>query len=109
MKPRTSIGALLFTLTVASQGFGGESPCCQPVEQSILSQCRPVGGWHPYGGGLLGWWDPCCYPRCGAPNDYCRKPLPNVCWPPYPAYFIWGPPEICYPQSTNCADHKAFH
>jgi hypothetical protein len=25
-----------------------------------------------------------------------------VCWPPYPPYYIWGPPEICSPQGRGC-------
>ena len=67
--------------------FGYEQP-----PQSLLGRLGPVGGWDPYGGGLLRWWNPCCFPRCGAPDDYCRKPLPKVCWPPYPPYYIWGAP-----------------
>lgn len=57
----------------------------------------PAGGWCPYGGGLLRWWGPHCFPRCGAPDDYCRKPLPRTCWPPYPPYYFRGPPRECCP------------
>jgi hypothetical protein len=60
-----------------------------------------VGGCDPYGGGLLHWWNPHCFPSGGAPDNYCRKPLPKVCWPPYPPYYIWGPPEITAPEA-NC-------
>ena len=65
--------------------------------------------WQPYDGGLLRWWNPCCFPRCGAPDDYCRKPLPNVCWPPYPPYYTAGPQEIgCHPNNA-LRDHIKPH
>jgi len=75
-----------------------------PPEQgrSWLHRLGPAGGWHPYGGGLLHWWPSPCFPCGGAPDDYCRKPLPRVCWPPYPAYYQWGPPEVRHPQDGNC-------
>ena len=73
---------------------GGEPAYNESAQQRFLQRMHPVGGWHPYGGGLLHWWNPHCFPRQGAPDDYCRKPLPRVCWPPYPPYYVWGPPEI---------------
>ncbi|MHC5544956.1 hypothetical protein ACYOEI_42515, partial [Singulisphaera rosea] len=33
--------------------------------------------------------NPNCFPRWCGPDDYCRKPLPNLCRPAFPAY---GPP-----------------
>jgi len=66
------------------------------------NECAPVGGWFRYGGGLLSWWPSCCFPSCGAPDDYCRKPLPNVCWPPYSADFTWAPAES-WPADCGCA------
>jgi hypothetical protein len=68
------------------------------VQESILQRFHPVGGWHPDGGGLLHWWPRHCFPCCGGPDDYCRKPLPRVCWPPYPPYYTWGPPAVCCPS-----------
>src|SRR5215813_10291627 len=103
------IGALLLTLVAASQGLGGEPSCCPPPPGSLLQRWHPVGGWDPYGGGLLHWWPSHCFPRCGASDDYCRKPLPRVCWPPYPPYYIWGPPEIGYPQSSGPRDYNKPH
>jgi hypothetical protein len=94
-------GALLLSLIAASQGLGGEPPCCEPPQQGFLERLHPVGGWHPYGGGLLHWWNPDCFPHCGAPDDYCRKPLPKVCVPGYPSYYIWGPPEIGCPKCSG--------
>ncbi len=80
---------------------GGEPQCCPPGSSCFVQRVRPVGGWFPYGGGLLRWWDPHCFPRCGGPDEYCRKPLPCVCWPPYPPYYIWGPPEVCPPRARK--------
>lgn len=94
---------LIVALAGANQGMTGQPSCCPPPEDSFLKRIHPVGGWHPYGGGLLHWWPHHCFPCGGAPDDYCRKPLPPVCWPPYPPYYIWGPPEIHYPPE-RCAD-----
>src|SRR4051794_17708559 len=55
---------------------------------SFLQRVGPVGGWFPYGGGLLHWWDPHCFPRWGGPDDYCHKNLPPVCWPPYLPWYL---------------------
>jgi hypothetical protein len=99
------IGVLLLALIAVGRGSGGEPPGCEPGRPCFLQRLGPVGGWCPYGGGLLHWWDSHCFPRCGGPDDYCRKPLPRVCWPAYPPYYIWGSPEVCYPQCKgprNC-------
>jgi hypothetical protein len=75
---------------------------CPPPEDCFLKRLAPVGGWHPYGTGMLHWWPHHCFPCGGGPDDYCRKPLPRVCWPPYPPYYIIeAPPEICNPQSCG--------
>jgi hypothetical protein len=100
MRPHRWIGAFLLTLIAGGQWIGGEPECCEPAHEGLLRWLGPAGGWHPYGGGLLRWWDLHCFPRCGAPDDYCRKKLPLVCWPPYPPYYVWGPPEICCPQRS---------
>ncbi len=115
MNRQAWIGAALLALLAAGRACG-EQPSVAPAPASscaatapagapdqvpgCLRQVAPAGGWDPYGGGLLHWWPPHCFPRCGAPDDYCRKPLPCVCWPPYPPYYIWGPPEICHPQDS---------
>ena len=100
MKPHRWLGAFLLTLIAGGQGLSGEPQRCEPAQGGFLQRFHPVGGWDPYGGGLLHWWDPHCFPRCGAPDDYCRKPLPRVCWPPYPPYYVWGMPEIRYPEGS---------
>jgi hypothetical protein len=93
MRSRARTWALLLTLVPFGQGWGGEHDCCEPPQPGLLQRVAPVGGCDPYGGGLLHWWPRHCFPCGGAPDDYCRKPLPRVCWPAYPPYYIWGPPE----------------
>jgi hypothetical protein len=92
MRTRNVLAVCLFAL-FAGHGRAGEPRCCPPPENTWLNRCRPVGGWCPDCGGLLAWWNPCCFPHCGGPDDYCRKPLPKVCWPPYPPYFVTVPPS----------------
>lgn len=67
-------------------------------------RCAPAGGWSPYGGGLLKWLPCCCYPTCGGPDDYCRKPLPCLCWPAYPSYFKMGPPACDCPSCGSAVE-----
>ncbi len=102
------VGTLMITL-VGVQRLRAEPPCCAPPEECFLKRIAPVGGYDPYGGGLLRWWPRHCFPCDGAPDDYCRKPLPPVCWPPYPPYFSWGPPEICYPHGCCCGGCRSVH
>jgi hypothetical protein len=97
---RRQIVAVFLALIVTGSVSGGEPPCSEPRPACCLRQLGPVGGWDPYGGGLLHWWPRHCFPDSGGPDDYCRKPLPCVCWPPYPPYYIWGSPEIRLPQRT---------
>jgi hypothetical protein len=97
MRRQVWIGALVAALFAVDQGMAAES-CCEPSGDCFLARLAPVGSCHPYGGGLLHWWPRHCFPCCGAPDDYCRKPLPRVCWPPYPPYYIWGPPVNCHTQ-----------
>jgi hypothetical protein len=98
MRRRAYLAAVCLALLAGGWAVGGEPSCDQAGQPCFLRRIGPVGGWCPYGGGLLCWWHPHCFPRCGGPDDYCRKPLPKVCWPAYPPYYIWGPPETCCPQ-----------
>ncbi len=104
MRSHVRMWALALGLMASHQALGEDRGPCEPCQQNFLQRLHPVGGWNPDGGGLLHWWNPCCFPRCGGPDDYCRKPPPNVCWPPYPPYYIWGPPEIGYPRKTGFRD-----
>jgi hypothetical protein len=88
--------ALGLIVNGAAWAQGGDRWCCAPAAPHFLQRLHPVGGWNP-GGGLLHWWNPHCFPRCGGPDDYCRKPPPRVCWPPYPPWYTGAPPEPGYP------------
>ncbi len=88
---------LLLLLLSCAPAFAGEGDDPEGSQQHFFQRLHPVGGWNPYGGGLFHWWNPHCFPCQGAPDDYCRKPLPRVCWPTYPRFYVWGPPEIVYP------------
>jgi hypothetical protein len=108
MRRQIWIAAWLVALIGAGTELHAQSSCCSPPAGGFLKRLAPVGGWCPYGGPLFHWWPRCCFPCEAAPDDYCRKPLPRVCWPPYPPYYIWGPPENCHPQAGGCcpADGK---
>ncbi|MGP0064990.1 MAG: hypothetical protein ACLQGP_15510 [Isosphaeraceae bacterium] len=109
MRIQGKMWALVLCLIAGGQALGGDGGPGEPPPQHLLQRMHPVGGWHPYGGGLLHWWNPHCFPRCGGPDDYCRKALPRVCWPPYPPYYISGPPEICYRRSIGPRDCNKPH
>ncbi len=102
MRRQILICALLLLLIGGSRAPGGDHESCPPPEANFLRRLRPVEGWHPDGGGLLHWWDPHCFPRCGTPDDYCRKPLPKVCWPPYPPFYLFGTPGGGCSQGNGC-------
>jgi hypothetical protein len=108
MKRMIQIGVFLAALI---QLFARRCPasCSDSTHCFTFGQFAPTaGGWNP-GGGLWHWWAKCCFPCCGAPDDYCRKPLPCVCWPDYSAYYKWGPPEICHGQcGCGAAGGKGF-
>jgi hypothetical protein len=93
MKTKVTSWAIALSLIASGRALAGDHDTCPPPEARFCKRFRPVGGWHPYGGGLLHWWPRGCFPRCGGPDDYCRKPPPKVCWPPYPPYYIWPLPE----------------
>jgi hypothetical protein len=97
MKRHAWTVALLLALLAVGRGWGGQ-PDCGSSPPCFLHRLAPVGGWFPYGGGLLCWWTPNCFPHCGSPDDYCRKKLPEVCWPPYSSYYIFGTSDRRTPQ-----------
>jgi hypothetical protein len=101
MRRQAWIGVVLPALIVAASACGGEPPCSEPRPDCFLRWLGPAGGWDAYGGGLLRWWPKHCFPDCSGPDDYCRKPLPPVCWPPYPPYYTWGSPEIGSPRDCS--------
>jgi hypothetical protein len=95
-----SAWTILLAFISCGRGLGGEGGAGdEPSSGHFLHRLRPEGGWNPYGGGVLHWWKRDCFPCYTAPDDYCRKPLPRVCWPKYPEYYTWGPPEIVHPPN----------
>jgi hypothetical protein len=84
MNDRIRAVAIVVSLVVTGQALAGDDGCCQTDRRHLLERFRPVGGWQPYGGGIFHWWTPHCFPRSHGPDDYCRKPIPNVCRPSYP-------------------------
>jgi hypothetical protein len=104
---RHSVGIVVFAvaLLVAGRARSDGPCCCPPAQGTFFQRFSPAGGWRPYGLGLFHWWPCRCFPCAGAPDDYCRKPLPPVCWPPYPPYYIYGPSGNCL-TSCNCAERR---
>ncbi len=99
------VGLALVTLLGGSWVSAGELPCGEPAP-CLLKRVAPAGGWCPYGGPWC-WWNPCCFPHCGGPDDYCRKELPHVCWPAYPPWYVWVPTGCCEPHGCcPCAGEK---
>ena len=47
--------ALVFGLIATGRALGGDRGHGGPRPQHLLQRVHPVGGWHPYGGGLLRW------------------------------------------------------
>jgi hypothetical protein len=94
------IGTLVVVLVVG-RGQGSEPLAREPCPDSCLKRWGPAGGWNPYGGGLLHWWNPCWFTRCGGPDDYCRKPLPRLCWPTRPCNCTGGTPAETNLRPTN--------
>ncbi len=103
------IATLGVILLGVGRGMSAEPQSLETAGGSLLHRIAPVGGCFPYGGGVLRWWNGQCFPCVGAPDDYCRKPLPSVSWPAYPCYFRWGTPEtgspcpsgVCRPSKSN--------
>jgi hypothetical protein len=88
---------LVLALFSCSRASAGEGEGLDPGRPHFLQSVHPAGGWHPDSGGLFHWWNPHCFPRCGAPDDYCRKPPPALCWPHYPSFYVWVPADHGHP------------
>jgi hypothetical protein len=94
MKRIRQLTVFLIGVLPATGLLGGDPAKYDSPHLRAFGHFAPAGGWNP-GGGLLHWWPKCCFPQCGACDDYCRKPLPYVCGPVYSHYYTFGPPEIC--------------
>ena len=99
MKRQIIMCASVLTVITFGWALGGEPAYDESPQPHFVRRLRPTGGWNPYGGGVLHWWKRDCFPCYAAPDDYCRKPLPRVCWPQYPPYYNWGQPEPGHTQS----------
>jgi hypothetical protein len=102
---KTWAWALVLALGTCGRAIGGDGGPADAGHAHSLPRFGPVGGWHPDGCGLVHWWPHQCFPRCGGPDDYCRKPPPRVCWPPYPPFYVWPSSPVvgpCHHASGAC-------
>jgi hypothetical protein len=90
MRNHVKLWTIALTMMTSSQALAGEPGDWEAQRPHFFSRLRPKGGWNPDGRGMFHWWNPNCYPGWCGPDDYCRKPTPNVCRPcspaPVPAY-----------------------
>lgn len=95
---RNTMLVLVALLCMAALRVEGKEQPDARRQASLSRRCAPAGGWLPDNGGLITWWPACCFPCCGIPDDYCPKPLPQVCWPPYSAEYRWVSSNPCCPN-----------
>ena len=82
MKNHVRLAAIMLAMTTLAQTrAGGPDDWEAQQRPHFFGRIGPRGGWNPDGRGMFHWWNPHCYPRCYGPDDYCRKPWPNVCRP----------------------------
>jgi len=97
MRRQAGMGAVAIVLLATTAAVSGEHIAHEPPRPHLLQRLHPSGGWNP-GGGLFHWWAPYCLPQACGPNDYCRKPFPNLCrYPIAPACAVPGPPQTPVP------------
>jgi hypothetical protein len=95
------IAAVLLVPIAGSWARAEDRPVGEAEPSCLLKRVAPVGGWFPYGGGLLHWWDPHWFPCGGSPDLYCHKPLPPFIWHPCTNDYIWGPLRSCSPDKKG--------
>jgi hypothetical protein len=81
MKRHARLWAALLTATMCAAAHAGDTVDEDNQHPNFFARLKPRGGWNPDGRGIFHWWNPHCYPRSCAPDDYCRKPMPNLCRP----------------------------
>lgn len=93
MRRHAVLGAAVLALIAPTPAHAGDHVIYQTQRSHFLHKFHPEGGWNP-GGGLCHWWDACCLPQACGPNDYCRKPYPNLCrYPVAPPHVVPGHPQ----------------
>jgi hypothetical protein len=86
MRTPLTLWAIVLAVMTHSQARAGGPGDSDAHRPHFLGRLRPVGGCNPDGRGLFHWWNPHCFPQSCGPDDYCRKPMPNVCRPSAPTY-----------------------
>lgn len=81
MKNHVRLCTALLTALVCIQAYAGDPGDGEVYRPHFFGRLKPRGGWNPDGRGIFHWWNPDCYPNFCGPDDYCRKPMPNVCRP----------------------------
>jgi hypothetical protein len=79
MRKLVALWAIVLAVLWYPQTRAGEPGEVAVQKSHFLARLRPAGGCNPDGRGLIHWWNPHCFPRACLPDDYCRKPIPNVC------------------------------
>jgi hypothetical protein len=81
MKEHARFWAALLTAMMCAHAHAGDTVDDDIHHSHFLARLNPRGGWNPDGRGMFHWWSRHCYPRPCGPDDYCRKPMPNLCRP----------------------------
>jgi hypothetical protein len=88
---RSLLGITLISVLGSAVAANAQSyPPPSPNQRSLIDRMAPRGGWFPDQGGLFCWMPRCKFPNCWGPDTYCRKPAPQVCWPPYTPDYSFG-------------------
>ena len=79
VKNHVKLAALMLALSTCSLVRAGDLEDGAGQHPHFLGRLKPRGGWNPDGRGMFHWWNRHCYPRPCGPDDYCRKPMPELC------------------------------
>jgi hypothetical protein len=94
MRSKLKLSAIMLAALTCTQAHAGEPGDGEAQQPHFFQRLRPKGGWNPDGRGMFHWWNPNCYPRTCGPDDYCRKPMPNVCRPLARSYDVQQPQHV---------------
>ena len=97
MKTAPALLAVVLAVMLCVDTRAGGDGDLEAHRPHFFGRLRPVGGCNPDGRGLFHWWNPHCFPQPCGPDDYCRKPMPNVCRPRAPSH------DRAYPQTLPTA------